>query len=187
MKILEQGLEEANCAQLARAQVTPLRRQAEAFRFCTARLDVRENSTVITRTLQDIWRLRRQQESPPEADSAAWLEWIQAELAMPLDQLPPVSFSDRQSALTFGLFQLIAETRQTLDREAVGGFILSITRSVADVLGVYLLAKYAGVFTDSQAVETSPLPVIPLFETIEDLRVAPRIMQSLIKHARCPA
>ena len=181
MKILEQGLEEANCAQLARAQVTPLRRQAEAFRFCTARLDVRENSTVITRTLQDIWRLRRQQESPPEADSAAWLEWIQAELAMPLDQLPPVSFSDRQSALTFGLFQLIAETRQTLDREAVGGFILSITRSVADVLGVYLLAKYAGVFIDSQAVENSPLPVIPLFETIEDLRVAPRIMQTLLK------
>ena len=82
--------------------------------------------------------------------------------------------------MTFGLFQLIAETQQTLDREALGGFILSMTRSVADILGVYLLAKYAGVFTDSQAVETSPLPVIPLFETIEDLRVAPRIMQALL-------
>ena len=181
LKILEQGLEQADCAQLACAQVTPLRRQAEAFRFCTARLDVRENSTVITGALQDIWRLRTGRETPPGPDSGAWLDWIQEELSTPFDQLPHFSFSDRQSASTFGLFQLIAETRQTLDREAVGGFILSMTRSVADVLGVYLLAKYAGVFIDSQAVELSPLPVVPLFETIEDLRAAPRIMQAVLQ------
>ena len=167
--------------QLARAQVTPLRRQAEAFRFCTARLDVRENSTVITMTLQDVWRQRTNEENPPPADSAVWLEWIQAELALPVERPLHFSFRDRQSASTFGLFQLIAETRQTLDREALGGFILSMTRSVADILGVYLLAKYAGVFIDSQAVESSPLPVTPLFETIEDLRLAPRIMQTLLK------
>ena len=181
LKILEQGLEQADCAQLAGAQVTPLRRQAEAFRFCTARLDVRENSTVITGALQDVWRLRTGRETPPEADSGAWLDWIQEELSTPFDELPHFSFGDRQSASTFGLFQLVAETRHSLDREAVGGFILSMTRSVADVLGVYLLAKYAGVFIDSQAVELSTLPVIPLFETIEDLRAAPRIMQALLK------
>ena len=181
LKILEQGLEQADCAQLAGAQVTPLRRQAEAFRFCTARLDVRENSTVITATLQDVWRLRAGRETPPDPVSSAWLDWLQEELSTPLEQLPHFSFSNRQSASTFGLFQLLAETRRTLDREAVGGFILSMTRSVADVLGVYLLAKYAGVFIDSQAVELSTLPVIPLFETIEDLRAAPRIMQALLQ------
>ncbi len=181
LKILEQGLEDADCLHLARSQVTPLRRQAEAFRFCTTRLDIRENSMVITNTLMDLWRFRKQAETPPPADSAEWLEWIQTELSTPFEELPHLSFSDRQTAMTFGLFQLIAETQQTLDREAVGGFILSMTRSVADVLGVYLLAKYAGVFTDSEAVETSPLPVVPLFETIEDLRAAPRIMQTLLK------
>ena len=180
LKTLEQGLEAADCSRLARLQVTPLRRQAEAFRFCTARLDIRENSMVITETLRDIWRFRQQQETPPPADSTEWLEWIQKELSTAFEQLPHLTFTDRQYAVTFGLFQLIAETQQTLDREALGGFILSMTRSVADILGVYLLAKYAGVFTDSQAVETSPLPVIPLFETIEDLRVAPRIMQALL-------
>lgn len=181
LKILEQGLQAADCADLADSQVTPLRRQAEAFRFCTARLDVRENSTVITKTLRDIWQLRQQGETPPPADAPEWLAWIQAELSTPVDQLPHFSLADRQSAMTFGLFQLIAETQRTLDRDAFGGFILSMTRSVADILGVYLLAKYAGVFSDSQAVENSPLPVIPLFETIEDLRKAPRIMQVLLK------
>ena len=178
---LELGLEQAHCGELAKVHVTPLRRQAEAFRFCTARLDLRENSTVITHTLQDIWRQRNGQETPPRADSKPWLEWLQAELATPFEEPPHFSFSNRQSASTYGLFQLLAETRQTLDRDAVGGFILSMTRSVADVLGVYLLAKYTGVFIDSQGVESSPLPVIPLFETIEDLRVAPRIMQTLLQ------
>ena len=181
LKNLEQGLEKADCVHLAASQVTPLRRQAEAFRFCTARLDIRENSMVVTETLRDIWQLQHQGETPPQGDSPEWLAWIQTELSTPVDQPPHFSLADRQSALTFGLFQLIAETRRTLDREAIGGFVLSMTRSVADVLGVYLLAKYAGVFTDRQAVEISPLPVIPLFETIEDLRMAPRIMQTLLK------
>ena len=181
LKTLELGLEQADCGQLAHAHVTPLRRLAETFRFCTARLDLRENSTVITATLQDIRRQCNGQETLPAADSEVWLAWIQAELATPFEQLPHFSFSDRQSASTYGLFQLLAETLRTLGRDAVGGFILSMTRSVADVLGVYLLSKYTGVFIDSQGVESSPLPVIPLFETVEDLRAAPRIMQTLLQ------
>jgi phosphoenolpyruvate carboxylase len=66
-----------------------------------------------------------------------------------------------------------------LDRQAVGAFVLSMTQSVADVLGVYLLAKYAGLFSDAEGVETCTLPVVPLFETIEDLQRAPAIMREL--------
>ena len=181
LRILEQGLEGADCAHLASSRVTPLLRQAEAFRFCTACLDIRENSTVVTKTLGDIWQLQHQGETAPPAHAPEWLAWIQEELSTPADEVPNIALADRQSAMTFGLFQMIAETRRTLDRQAIGGFILSMTRSVADVLGVYLLAKYAGVFSDSLAVESSPLPVIPLFETIEDLRMAPRIMQKVLQ------
>ena len=70
--------------------------------------------------------------------------------------------------------------RGRLDREAFGSFILSMTRSVADVLGVYLLAKEAGVFLDAAGTEICPLPIVPLFETIDDLRAAPAIMRELL-------
>ena len=176
LKILEQGLEGADCAHLASSRVTPLLRQDEAFRFCTACLDIRENSTVVTKTLGDIWQLQHQGETAPPAHAPEWLAWIQEELSTPADELPNIALADRQSAMTFGLFQMIAETRRTLDRQAIGGFILSMTRSVADVLGVYLLAKYAGVFSDSLAGEISPLPLIPLFEDHRDLRNGP-VMQ----------
>ena len=78
------------------------------------------------------------------------------------------------------MLRLVPEMRGRLDREAFGSFILSMTRSVADVLGVYLLAKEAGVFLDAAGTEICPLPIVPLFETIDDLRAAPAIMRELL-------
>ena len=68
--------------------------------------------------------------------------------------------------------------REDVDREAFGALILSMTRSAADVLGVYLLAKEGGIFPDTAAVESCTLPIVPLLETIPDLRAAPAIMRS---------
>jgi phosphoenolpyruvate carboxylase len=70
--------------------------------------------------------------------------------------------------------------RDQVDREAFGTLILSMTHSAADVLGVYLLAKHAGLFNDAQAVERCTLPVVPLLETIPDLRHAPAILKELL-------
>ena len=180
LETLETALIQANCAQLAKSRVRPLHRQAQAFRFCTAHLDVRENSTIITNTLLEIWRLQHQDTKAVAPASAEWLEWIQAELGRALKEPPRFSFKDRQCAVTYGLFQLIAEAQHSLDKEAVGGFVLSMTHSVADILGVYLLAKYAGLFAGGEAIEYCTLPVVPLFETIDDLRAAPGIMGELL-------
>ncbi len=81
---------------------------------------------------------------------------------------------------TLGMFELVGEMRARVDREAVGAFILSMTRGVADLLGVYLLAKRARLFADQAAVETCTLAVVPLFETIKDLRAAPAVMRELL-------
>jgi len=116
----------------------------------------------------------------PDQSSEAWRQWIAAELARPLPpggqplSLPP------ESAETLGMFQLIGQLREEIDREAFGAFVLSMTRSVADVLGAYLLAKTAGLFGDTAGVESSTLPIVPLFETIEDLQRAPAIMKELL-------
>ena len=52
-----------------------------------------------------------------------------------------------------------------------------MTRSVDDILGAYLLAKEGGVFLDAAGTEICALPIVPLFETIADLRAAPAIMR----------
>jgi phosphoenolpyruvate carboxylase len=180
LRHLEAGLRDASCGDLAAEVVSPLCREVEAFRFCTVQLDVRDNSTVINAALRAAWTALNGGEAPA-ADSPAWLEWVTAELARPLEALPEFPELAEEAQRTFGLFTLLTGLRPQLDREAVGRFILSMTRSTADVLGVYLLAKYTGNFADREGVEHCLLPVVPLFETIADLRAAPGIMKDLLK------
>ena len=78
------------------------------------------------------------------------------------------------------MFQLVRRLREEIDREAFGAFVLSMTQSVSDVLGAYLLAKIGGLFADAAGVESCTLPIVPLFETIEDLQRAPTIMRELL-------
>jgi phosphoenolpyruvate carboxylase len=78
------------------------------------------------------------------------------------------------------LLHLILQTLEGPDPKAIGTFILSMTQSADDVLGLYLLAKYCGLFSDPTSCATCRIRVVPLFETIEDLRAAPGIMEDLL-------
>jgi len=181
LQLLEDALAESGGIHLASNLVRPLRWAVEIFRFRTVRLDLRENTTRLTDTLRALWRATSGKAGePPEADSTDWKDWISAELAKPLPphHAPPVLPPD--AAETLGMFLLASDPHDAFDREAFGGFILSMTRSVADVLGAYLLAKHAGLFRDAAGVEACTLPIVPLFETIPDLRAAPAIMRELL-------
>lgn len=181
--LLANALERAGCAALAADPVGALIGTVEVFGFRTASLDVRENSTMTTATLQAIWRLRTGQplRDCPPPDSAAWREWIFAELAREQREIPGFEDLPEPARRTLGLFSMLAAQRDALDAEAVGCFVLSMTRSAADLLGVYLLAKYAGLFEDPAGVERCRLVVVPLFETISDLQHAPAIMREMLK------
>jgi len=181
LRTLEQAVCESAGTGLARRVVTPLRREVEAFRFSTTRLDLRENSTRTTQALQALWRAKNPSAGdPPDVASREWREWLVAELARPLkpDEAPPALPDDATE--TLGMFRIVTSLREEVDREAIGSFILSMTRSVNDVLGVYLLAKEAGLFADKPGVESCTLPIVPLFETIDDLQRAPGIMKELL-------
>ena len=185
LQLIEDALEFAGSSSLASTLVRPVRREVESFRFSTVRLDARENTTKLNAALGDLWKAGGRADGRtvgqlPEQDSDEWRQWIVAELARPLSpgQQPPVL--PPESAETLGMFQLIGQLRQEIDREAFGAFVLSMTRSMADVLGAYLLAKTAGLFGDTAGVESSTLPIVPLFETIEDLQRAPAIMKDLL-------
>src|SRR5207237_551318 len=159
-----------------------VRREGEAFRFSTFRLDIRENSTRLNEALRALGRARHAAE-PPAPDSPEWRAWLQAELGRPLgaDRDPLELPAEGGAAETAGMFRLIRETRDRLDREAIGSFVLSMTHTVADVLGAYVFAKQAGLFADAAGTESCTLPIVPLFESIDDLRRAPDIVRELLQ------
>lgn len=180
LKTMELGLTECRGETLALSMVTPIKRAVEAFRFSTMRLDVRENTTRITQALIELWRATPNDGEPPAFDSSDWKSWLLQQLAKPLTPDRPARRLSAETEETLGMFRLIAEMWDVLDRQAFGAFVLSMTRSVSDVLGVCLLAKEGGLFYDPAGVEYCRLLITPLFETIEDLRRAPAIMRELL-------
>lgn len=177
------AMREAGAAPLAKSFLQPLLREVKTFRFATVRLDIRENTIRINQTLGEIFKSANEGREPPQADTPEWKTWLLQQLAVPLraDQrlVDPQALS-AEAQETFATFRTVAEMRRHCDREAFGTLILSMTHTAADVLGVYLLAKHAGLFNDVQAVERCTLPIVPLLETIPDLRRAPAILKELL-------
>ncbi|HSE47362.1 MAG TPA: phosphoenolpyruvate carboxylase, partial [Gemmatimonadales bacterium] len=182
LRVMMGALKDSQSSHLANALVRPVLREVEAFRFSTVRLDLRENSARLHDTLSVLWRASTGETGePPPVPSKEWKAWLLAELGKPLSsdhQVPA------EAGETLGMFRLVGEVRDGLDREAFGSFVLSMTREVSDVLGAYLLAKEAGLFADQAGTESCTLPIVPLFETIDDLRTAEQTLDAMLLHPR---
>ena len=171
LRRVEQALESIAAGQLAERLVRPLIWQAEVFGFRTVTLDVRQNSSVTTRALASIWG-----QGAPAYGTPEWSARLRAEIAS--DSLPSRDHAGLPAETTelLALLDLMRVTRFGEDPLAIGPFILSMTRSCDDLLGVFLLARYAGF-----GPERLDLRVVPLFETIGDLRAAPVILDDLLR------
>ncbi len=180
----EQALEEMKVAGLAVTLIRPVRWEAEIFGFRTASLDLRQNTTVTNRVLAEIWRKMNPvaKDDAPPVHSEAWRKWIKEELVKPMAFVPQFRELSEEAQELLGLLHLIRETLDGPDPKAIGTFILSMTQSSDDVLGLYLLAKYCGLFSDVASCETCRIRVVPLFETIEDLRAGAAIMDELLSN-----
>ncbi|WP_120634909.1 phosphoenolpyruvate carboxylase [Ruegeria sp. EL01] len=172
LNALDAALCSVNAGILARRHIRPLCRAASVFGFRTATLDIRQNSTVTTDVLAEIWALSR---PAPEYGTVDWSIRLRAELAdQNLQYHKRGGLSDQAQEL-LALLALVHSVRTGPDPNAVGPFILSMTRSADDILGIYLLARYAGFGS-----ETLDITVVPLFETIADLRNAPSILLDVL-------
>ena len=146
------------------------------------RLDIRENTTRTTQALQALWWASAGggEGNPPELGSREWRAWLLRELSRPLTHERVTEELPAEASDLIAMFAQAAEIRRGLDRDAFGSFILSMARSVDDILGAYLLAKEGGLFLDAAGTEICALPIVPLFETIADLRAAPAIMREAL-------
>ena len=184
LQTLEQGLNDARCEHLSTSNVCPLRHMVNTFGFRTTSLDLRENTTVTNGVLAEIWQALYQKThfDVPDFKSDEWKEWIVNELMQPLRVIPHIDFLSRQAQATLAMLEQVKHYQRKLDPKTFGVFILSMTQTSTDVLGVYLLAKYVGLFTDVDGLEACRILVVPLLETIEDLKKGPAILSELLEH-----
>ncbi|CAN7491597.1 phosphoenolpyruvate carboxylase [Mesorhizobium sp. LjNodule214] len=159
--------------------VQPLLWQLGSFGFRTVSLDIRQNSTVVNRVLAEVFALTNPAD-PVAVGTPQWSERIRAaisqgeRLEIDADRLSP------EAGELLSTFSVIREHISSSDADAVGSFVLSMTRSADDLLAVYLLAQYCGLSTAPGGGGTIRLRIVPLFETIADLQAAPGILNGLL-------
>jgi phosphoenolpyruvate carboxylase len=160
-------------APLARERLALLRAQLCTFGLHAARLDIREDAGRITAVLDAMLGALGLARSFAQEDDRARAERLRVLLAAPA---PAPLELDRAGAApaaaeTWRLFRLLARARAVYGPELSGPFVISMTRGAADVLGVLLLARWAG--------GGEGLQIAPLFETLDDLDAAPGVLTAL--------
>ncbi|MBV8633905.1 MAG: phosphoenolpyruvate carboxylase, partial [Burkholderiaceae bacterium] len=186
LNVVVTSLKSNHGAVLVKPRLATLKRAAEIFGFHLATLDMRQSSDVHERVLAEL--LAR---AKVEADYAALPEQRKVELLLSELSKPRLLFSpyidysaETNSELT--ILRAARSIRQRYGERAIRNYIISHTETVSDLLEVFLLQRETGLLRASwngDAVEPEfehELMVIPLFETIPDLRCAADIMENLM-------
>ena len=157
--------------------IIPLIQKVKTFGLYFVKLDVRQNSTLINNAVNEIIG-----KSEPKINYAALNEnqkvaLLTSEILNPRPLINKFSSLSSDTDKIIGEFSLIRWAKNNIAPESAGDFIISNTSSVSDILGALLLAKEAGlVITSGKNIIDSQIDILPLFETIQDLRNAIKIM-----------
>jgi phosphoenolpyruvate carboxylase len=160
-------------ASLAQDEIQKALRQLNIFGLHAMRLDLREDSTRLNATLDETLRALNVTPNFSEMPKQERLELLKKLVNSELPALSEQPGITSATAETWSLFQLIKRVRDVYGAELLGPFVISMCQSAADVLSVLLLARWTGC--------DEGLQIVPLFETIEDLRAAPSIFESLLE------
>lgn len=183
LREVRESLHEIGAAHIARADIDPLLRAAEVFGFHLAALDIRQNSGLHETAIGQILRAAGWKDANfcqwGEERRVAFLN-EQLESAKPL--LDAAELTDREALAAVGALREFAMHGARHGAEGIGSVILSMTRSLSDLLGVYFLAREAELFTRTDEGTVCAVPVAPLLETIDDLEAGPRILAGFLDH-----
>ncbi|GAA0575896.1 phosphoenolpyruvate carboxylase [Caenispirillum bisanense] len=184
LAVLERSLRHVGAHRLADDEVVPLRDLVQTFGFHLARLDVRQNSRFHELALSQLMtRAGLDGDAYLAADEAGRRAVLDAELASPRPfTRAAASVGAPEADAVVGCYRVLAQEVERHGADGLGALIVSMTRSVSDLLTVYLFAREGGLMTEFEGADACPLNVVPLFETIDDLDRSPGILDAYLSH-----
>jgi phosphoenolpyruvate carboxylase len=182
-EVLETSLREAGACNVAEMDVRPAIAQARVFGLHLATLDIRQNSQYHDRAVAGLLRAAGFANYDfPNWTEPAKLEFLNRELQTLRPFTGPHMNLDPEAAHVTALFRTLREHLAEHGPDGLGPVIVSMTRSVADLLVVYLLAREAGLLVETADGIACELAVAPLFETIRDLENSAAILDQFLSH-----
>ena len=178
LDIIHNALVGAGCGRLAAGRLRLLRRAVEVFGFHLASLDIRQHSEVHARVVAELTRRATGVDVYEGFDEDERQRLLLRELVPTRPLVSPHVAYGPETAESLATLRTVASLHERYGARAVPNYVISMTAGPSDVLEVALLLKEAGLLVPGQE-PRSAVNIIPLFETIEDLRGCGGIMQAL--------
>lgn len=154
----------------------PIERTVQSFGFHLAKLDIRQNSAFHDKAITQILKTNGHEDHDfehwDEEQRVSFLNGILESQSIITDVT--VSYGDEADNV-LDVYRVVRHHINLYGSDGIGSFIVSMTRNLSDLLVVYLLMR------ETQLLNTN-IKVVPLFETIEDLKNGPNILDQFLKH-----
>jgi phosphoenolpyruvate carboxylase len=177
LDIIINSLEHHHATYLARGRMADLRRAAEVFRFHLAPIDMRQHSGMHEQVVCELLATTGV-ENYAQLDEIARQKILLSSLQD--GKLFAVNLQKYSEAVRgeLQLMQAAAEIHQRFGQDALPNYIISMTKSVSDLLEVALMVQQTGLL-EVGGTSVLHINIIPLFETIADLQGCGPIMDAL--------
>lgn len=184
LRVLYDALVGVSMRETADFAVRPLMRIVQAFGFHLAVLDIRQNSAMHDKAIEQLLVAA----GLSDADYSRWDEpkriaFLETELKSQRPFLVAGRSAGKEADAVLGALSVVRQYLHAFGSEGLGSLTVSMTRQASDLLGVYLLAREVGLLVDTDQGVICPLQVVPLFETIDDLHRSPEIYDRFLS---CP-
>ncbi|MCG5531001.1 phosphoenolpyruvate carboxylase [Halorhodospira halochloris] len=162
---LQRSLDDAGVPRLAYGEIQDLRWQVATFRFHLAELELRQHSSIHAAAIEEL--------APGYSDDAHALD----RLARDGWQTTPEPTTE-QTQEVLDTLRTAAQVQATHGPRSCHRYIISFTRSAADLVAVRALARLA---VPAEQWPDFRLDVVPLFETRRDLEHAERVLDEILQ------
>lgn len=177
LRLIERDLLAAGAVEATRVMLDPLLTAVRAHGFHGFRMDVRDHAEAHRAALVDI----ATQLGQAPLRGAALCRELEGRRPLVNEHLKLAPETMR----VLDTFRVMRAIQEECGAAAASTYIVSMTTSVDDLLGVLLLAREAGLVDlaedkQNDAVAWSRIDVVPLFETLDDLERSTEVMGALL-------
>ena len=184
LRILREALVQVGCGRVVEIELDPVIQLVRVFPFTLAKLDFRQNSEYQEKAFLQLLSacpdaLAEHYQHGSDSEKQHFLE---QELlsGRPFTRLSQTLAAEAQATLE--LYRTLREELRDHQDICIGWLITSMTRSASDLFIVHLLLREADLWKADEAGDWNPLPVVPLFETIDDLKGASEILSQYLRN-----
>jgi len=179
LDVIDQALQAANLGFIRGGRLRHLRRAVTVFGFHLVPLDLRQHSEIHGRAVREIFARAAGRDVYDGKDEEARQQQLLTEIATPRPLVSPHIEYTPETAEVLATLKAAKGIHDRFGPAAIPGYVISMTAGPSDVLEVTLLCKELGLLVPGEEPRLA-LNIVPLFETIGDLRGCGAIMDRLL-------